>query len=58
MEPLRGATEMTPLGDRDEVAQEPQIELIDRWNLPIREQSVLDLRPRTTETGGPSDASS
>jgi hypothetical protein len=30
VEPLRRTSEMPLLGDRDEVTQEPQIELIDR----------------------------
>lgn len=43
VQPLGGPPEVSLLGDRDEVAQKPQVELIDRRNLPISTQFVLDV---------------
>jgi len=50
VQPLSSPSEMTFLRDRDEVAQESQVELIDRRNLPIRAVFVLDLRWHAPDT--------
>jgi hypothetical protein len=51
VQPRRRSSEMPLLGDRYEIAQEPQVKLIDRRNLPIEVQIVLDVRRRGPDTG-------
>lgn len=50
VKPRGGPAEVTLLGDRDEVAQQSQIELIDRRNLPISGVFVLDLARSAPDT--------
>jgi Cu-Zn family superoxide dismutase len=50
VKPRGGSSEVTLLRDGDEVAQQSQIELIDRRNLPIRPGFVLDLSLSAPDT--------